>query len=230
MEVSEITAEEKKRRAGEYAASLVSNGESIGLGTGSTIHHFLIRLGGRVMDEELTINCVPTSFDTEILATKLGIPLLNLNLLTRLDLAVDGADQVDTNGFSIKGRGGAMTREKVVASAAERFVLIVDDSKMVDTLSAPVPVEVLPFAHSLVAEKIKALGGEPEMRQAVKKDGPVVTDNGNLILDVNFGEITDPKDLSSALSRIPGVVEHGIFEWVDTIVVGKKSGIEKIER
>ncbi|AUV83426.1 ribose 5-phosphate isomerase A [Salinigranum rubrum] len=218
-----------KRRAGESAAALVEPGMTVGLGTGSTAAHAIRRLGERVADG-LDIEGVPTSFDSRQRARDAGIPLRALEDVDTIDLAIDGADQVADFAL-VKGGGAAHAREKLVDTAAERFVVVVDSSKQADVLSHPVPVEVLPVAHSVVAGTVRDAGGEPSLRRADRKDGPVVTDNGNLVLDCEFGDIAEPTALARTLSEMPGVVEHGLFVGsADEVHVGTDSGVRVLER
>jgi len=219
-----------KRLAGEAAAELVKSGMVVGLGTGSTVAWTILRLGARVREEGLRFLGVPTSFQAENLAIASGITLTTLNVHPVLDLAIDGADQVDRRMFVIKGGGAAHTREKVVACSAERFVIVADESKYVEKLTWPVPVEVLPFAARLVERRLRELGGAPELRLGKMKDGPVITDNGNFVMDVDFGAIEDPEGLAARLCGIPGVVEHGIFDNLDELYLARKDGVEVIKR
>jgi ribose 5-phosphate isomerase A len=213
-----------KRRAGESAADLAGDGMTVGLGTGSTAAHAIRALGAAV-DAGLQIEGVPTSFAARELARESGVPLVALDEVERVDLAIDGADRV-AGGDLVKGGGAAHAREKVVDAAADRFVVVVDPSKEAEVLDRPVPVEVLPDARSTVARRVRELGGDPELRAAERKDGPVVTDNGNLVLDCDFGAIDDPAELSTALSATPGVVEHGLFVGLaDEVHVGRQDGV-----
>jgi ribose 5-phosphate isomerase A len=222
-------SDEAKRRAGESAAALVEPGTTVGLGTGSTAAHAIRRLGERVA-EGLDVVGVPTSFDSRQRAREAGIPLRALDDVDHIDLAIDGADQVADFDL-VKGGGAAHAREKLVDTTAERFVVVVDPSKRADVLSHPVPVEVLPVAHGLVADAVRDEGGDPSLRRAERKDGPVVTDNGNLVLDCDFGDITAPATLARTLSALPGVVEHGLFVGTaDEIHVGTESGVRVRER
>jgi ribose 5-phosphate isomerase A len=222
-------SDEAKRRAGESAATLVEPGMTVGLGTGSTAAHAIRRLGDRVADG-LDIVGVPTSFQSRERARNAGIPLRGLDEVDAVDVAIDGAD-AEADFQLIKGGGAAHAREKVVDSAAERFVVVVDPSKRVERLARPVPVEVLPDAHPVVASGIRDAGGEPTLRAAVEKDGPVVTDNGNLVLDCDFGPIDEPAALARTLDAVPGVVEHGLFvDLADEIHVGTDAGVTVHER
>jgi ribose 5-phosphate isomerase A len=216
--------DEQKRRAGESAAALVTDGMTVGLGTGSTAAH-AIRALGRAADDGLDVRGVPTSFASRQLAREVGVPLVSLDEVETIDLAIDGADQAAC-GDLIKGGGAAHAREKVVATAADRFVAVVDPSKEAAALDRPIPVEVLPDARTTVARSVRDRDGEPTLRAAERKDGPVVTDNGNLVLDCDFGELVDPDPLAAALSSLPGVVEHGLFVGMaDEIHVGTDDGV-----
>lgn len=217
--------EEAKRRAGERAAATVEDDTTVGLGTGSTAAYAIEALGRRVADG-LCIRGIPTSLQARRLAREAGITLTSLDAIETIDLAIDGADQV-ADGTLVKGGGGAHAREKVVDAAAETFLVVVDASKVVETLDHPVPVEVLPFAIDTVTDAIAVRGGDPTLRKAERKDGPVVTDNGNLLLDCDFGSIPDPGTLASDLSQIPGVVDHGLFvDLADTVYVGHDDGVD----
>jgi ribose 5-phosphate isomerase A len=216
-------SDEAKRRAGERAAAAVDDGMVVGLGTGSTAA-YAIRDLGRQVDAGLDIRGIPTSFQSRDLAREGGIPLTTLDDATP-DVAIDGADQV-ADGDCIKGGGAAQAREKLVDAAADRLLIVADPTKEADTLDAPVPVEVLPDARTTVADAVREAGGDPTLRAAERKDGPVVTDNGNLVLDCAFGEIEDPASLATTLAPIPGVVEHGLFvDLADAIYVGSEDGV-----
>ncbi|HNQ54379.1 MAG TPA: ribose-5-phosphate isomerase RpiA [Methanothrix sp.] len=219
-----------KKAAGEAAADLVESGMAVGLGTGSTVAWTIRRLGERTREEGLEFLGVPTSFQAESLAIECGIRLTTLNQHPVLDLAIDGADQVDHRLYVIKGGGAAHTREKVVACSAQQFVVVADESKYAKHLSHPVPVEVLPFALRPVERQLQELGGRPVLRLGKMKDGPVITDNGNIVLDVDYGRIEEPVELGARMSRIPGLVEHGIFENLDELYLARGSGVERIKR
>ena len=221
-------SDEAKRRAGESAAGLVKPGMTVGLGTGSTAGH-AIRLLGKRVAEGLDVTGVPTSFQSRERAREAGVPLRALDEVDGIDLAIDGADQVA--GFDlVKGGGAAHAREKAVDSFAERFVVVADPTKRADVLSHPVPVEVLPDAHTVVSRAVREAGGEPSLRRADRKDGPVVTDNGNLVLDCDFGELPEPATLAGTLAEVPGVVEHGLFVGMaDEVHVGERGGVTVLE-
>lgn len=215
---------EPKRAAGESAAREIADGMVVGLGTGSTAAAAIRYLGKRV-DAGLDIEGIPTSYQSRALAHEVGIPLTGLAEATP-DIAIDGADQV-ANGNLLKGGGAAHAREKVVDAAADRFLVVVDITKRAERLDRPVPVEVLPDARPTVAAAVERLGGEPRLRQATRKDGPVVTDNGNLVLDCAFGAVDAPAALAAALDGVPGVVAHGLFvDLADEIHVGTDDGVD----
>ncbi|KZN25209.1 ribose 5-phosphate isomerase A [Haladaptatus sp. R4] len=218
-------SDEAKRNAGESAAEAVEDGMVVGLGTGSTAAH-AIRALGRMVDAGLDIRGIPTSFQSRQLAQEEGIPLTDLDSVETVDVAIDGADQFAGDDL-IKGGGGAHAREKIVDGTAERFLVVADPSKAGERLTHPVPLEVLPAARTTVGDEVRRLGGEPSLREAAHKDGPVVTDNGNLVLDCEFGAIDSPAELACELSAIPGVVEHGLFVGMaDEIHVGTDDGVE----
>lgn len=213
-----------KRRAGESAADLIGDGAVVGLGTGSTAA-WAIRSLGEAVDAGLDVRGIPTSYQSRELAIEAGIPLTSLDVVETVDVAIDGADEV-AGRVLLKGGGAAHAREKIIDSAAERFVVVVDHSKLVETVSGPVPLEVLPDARPVVERTVADLGGEPTLRDATAKDGPVVTDNGNLVVDCSFGTIDAPRDLAGTLSALPGVVEHGLFvDCVDEVHVGTTDGV-----
>jgi ribose 5-phosphate isomerase A len=191
-------------------------------------------LGDRLKSGELKdIKGVPTSFQASVLAKQYGIPLTTLDEVNRIDIAIDGADEVDPQHNLIKGGGAAHTREKVVDSLAEQFIVVVDSSKLVDRLGSTfaVPVEVLPMAIAPVMRAVQKLGGKPELRMGVKKDGPVITDQGNMVLDVQFDQIADPAELEKTLNNIPGVLENGLFVGVaDLVLVGEIQNDQPVVR
>jgi ribose 5-phosphate isomerase A len=211
-----------KQLVGISAADRVQSGMVIGLGTGSTTAFAIARLGERLNTGELTgIVGIPTSFQASVLAKKYGVPLTTLDEVNKIDVAIDGADEVDPHKNLIKGGGAAHTREKVIDSLAEQFIVVVDQSKLVQKLGStfPVPVEVLPMAVTPVTRALEKLGGKPELRMGVKKDGPVITDQGNMVLDVTFTDIADPQNLELTINNIPGVLENGLFVGVAHIIL-----------
>ncbi|NOZ82266.1 MAG: ribose-5-phosphate isomerase RpiA [Euryarchaeota archaeon] len=225
--------EKLKRMAAESAAELVQDGDVVGLGTGSTARHVLMVLQERVKREKLRITGIPTSSDTRILAAKLGLELGTLEEHPELDIAIDGADQLTERLELIKGGGGALFREKVVACCAKRFVVVADESKLCERLSMPVPVEVLPFAWKPVELALRRAGAlEVRLRTGSGKAGPVLTDNGNYILDVDFGRIEQPERLEAEIAKIVGVVECGIFcpALVSEVHLGTRDGVRVLRR
>jgi ribose 5-phosphate isomerase A len=231
MEKKAEALEQAKRAAGYRAADMIEEGMVVGLGTGSTVYFAIQRLSERVKGG-LTITGIPTSFQTALRAREAGIPLTNLDENPVVDIAIDGADEVDPNLRLIKGRGAAHLREKCVAAAARHFVVVVDEQKMVKKLgNAAVPVEVLPFAVTPVLEQLRGLGCEPVIREAVRKDGPVITDNGNFIVDCKFSAIASPERLEAALAAIPGVIESGLFCGFvkkTTVIIGGQKKVKII--
>ncbi|MFM7405963.1 MAG: ribose-5-phosphate isomerase RpiA [Cuspidothrix sp.] len=214
-----------KQEVGKAAANLVKSGSIVGLGTGSTTAYTIQYLGERLKSGELKdIVGIPTSFQSEVLAKEYGVPLTALDAVDHIDIAIDGADEVDPHKNLIKGGGAAHTREKVVDYLAAQFIVVVDSGKLVEKLGSvfAVPVEVIPMALTPVTNAIKALGGKPELRMGVKKAGPVITDQGNMVLDVTFDSIDDPVNLEKTLNNIPGVLENGIFvNCADVVLVGE---------
>jgi ribose 5-phosphate isomerase A len=227
-----VNAGELKRQAGEYAVdAYVRSGMTLGLGTGTSAAAMLEALAGRLADGRLSdIAGVPTSRATAQACDRLGIPLTTLDERPQLDLAIDGADEIDPRLRLIKGLGGAHLREKVVASAADRMVVVADESKLVDRLGerAPLPVEVLEFAIAVCRRRLQQLGWRPQLRTA---DGrPFVTDEGNLILDCRRDDWSDPEALAAALDGIPGLVEHGFFlGYAEAAVVAAASGVRVLQ-
>ncbi|MEM1241722.1 MAG: ribose-5-phosphate isomerase RpiA [Cyanobacteria bacterium P01_H01_bin.26] len=214
-----------KQEVGRAAAAQVKSGSIVGLGTGSTTAFAIQFIGERLAAGEITdVVGIPTSFQASVLAKKHGIPLTTLDEAPRIDIAIDGADEVDPQQNLIKGGGAAHTREKVVDGLAARFVVVVDSSKLVDKLGSTfaLPVEVLPMAVAPVTRALEALGGKPELRMGVNKDGPVITDQGNMVLDVTMAGIEDPAELEKTINNIPGVLENGLFVGLaDEVLIGE---------
>ncbi|OLP18143.1 ribose 5-phosphate isomerase A [Leptolyngbya sp. 'hensonii'] len=214
-----------KQEVARVAAARVQSGMIVGLGSGSTAALMIQYVGERLQSGDLKdVTGVPTSFQGTVLAKQYGIPLVTLDDIDHIDLAIDGADEVDPQHNLIKGGGAAHTREKIVDSMANQFIVVVDSSKLVDRLGSTfkVPVEVIPVAVTPVMRLIEKLGGKPELRMAVKKAGPVITDQGNMVVDVKFTAIDDPAEMEKTLNNIPGVLENGIFVGVtDLVLVGE---------
>ena len=225
--------EQVKKNAALQAVKHVRDGFVVGLGSGSTAAYAVEEIGKRVRKEKWQVLGVPTSHQAFMLAVRCGIPITTLDEHPKLDLTIDGADQIDKELNLIKGMGGALTKEKIVASAAKQFIVVADETKLAQRLGTnqPVPVEVLPFAVSTVMQRMREMGGKPTLREGKAKIGPVVTDNGNFIVDVDFGPIRAPRELGSQLKMIPGVVETGLFvEMADIVYVGKPKTVERLER
>jgi ribose 5-phosphate isomerase A len=225
--------EEVKKKAALEAVKHVRDGYVIGLGSGSTAAYAIKEIGKLIQQKSLQVLGVPTSYQAMELATRCNIRLTTLREHPQLDLTIDGADQIDPQLNLIKGMGGALTREKIVASASKRVLIVADERKLVKKLGMnhPVPLEVLPFATSVVMSKIKRMKGRPRLRETSGKVGPLVTDNGNFILDVDFGPIDDPCLLNARLKSIPGIVETGIFvDMADMVFVGTRTMIQKFKK
>lgn len=229
------TADDRKRAAALKALDLVQPGMIVGLGTGSTAAHFVKALGEKVR-AGLKITGVPTSAAAEALARDARIPLAALDDVAQVDLTIDGADEADRAFRLIKGGGAALLREKIVASASRRMVAIMDDSKLVDPLGAfPLPVEIVSFAHRTtmrrVADAAVAAGCQGNFIRLRGGDAhPVLTDNGNLLADIDCQAIPDPEGLATALSAIPGVVEHGLFIGICAqLIIGTAEGVDIID-
>lgn len=212
-----------KELAGRRAAEHVESGMRVGLGSGSTVFYTIIALGER----ELDVQCVATSERTARIAAEVGLEVVPPDVARHLDVAVDGADEVDAHFNLIKGGGGAHAREKVVAAMADRFLVVVDEAKLVQTLGAfALPLEVLPFAPEVVAEDVMELGA----RQVIRRQEP--SDNGNVLLDAAFGRIEDPEALAARLAAVPGLVAHGLFpcEMVERVIVAGTEGVRELIR
>ena len=228
-----------KQAVAEAAVEQFRDGMIVGLGSGSTAALMIQGLGQRLASGQLKdIVGVTTSFQGEVLAAELGIPLLSLNAVDRIDLAIDGADEVDPAFQLIKGGGACHVQEKLVAARADRFIVVVDSTKLVDRLNLGflLPVEVLPGAWRQVQQQLTGMDGAAELRMAQRKAGPVVTDQGNLVLDVRFnGGIADPVALEREINNIPGVLENGLFvNLADDVLVGEVSdgvaGVRSLEK
>ena len=226
--------EELKKAVAKEALKFIDDDMIVGLGTGSTTAHFIRYLGRMIMEGDLEdVYGIPTSYQARLLALESGVPVVGLDEVDAIDIAVDGADEVDPHLNLIKGRCAALTMEKIIEYRAGTFLVLVDESKLVERLGQkmPVPIEVIPAAWRPIAEELEVFNATAELRMASKKDGPVVTDNGNFILDAHFPKIEDPLDLEIELNNIPGVVENGIFaDIADIVLVGTREGVKRLER
>jgi len=225
---------EAKKKAALEAVKHVKDGFVVGLGSGSTAAFAIKAIAEKIKSEKLSVMGIPTSYQAFLLAVESGVPVTTLDEHPKIDVAIDGADQITPELNLIKGMGAALAREKIVAAASKVNIIIADQHKKVKLLGEEdqsVPIEVLPFAISLVKQKIINVGGKPVLREGKGKLGPVITDNGNAILDSYFGEIADPANLEIKIKMIPGVVESGLFvRLTDIAYVGSVSAVEKIER
>ena len=216
----------EKQTAAHAAVKLVQSGEVVGLGSGSTATHVVRFLAERIQSEALRIVGIPTSQQTRQLAEQLNIPLTTLDQTQEIDITLDGADEIDQDLNLIKGGGGALLREKIIASASRRLIIVADSTKAVARLGKfPLPVEVITFAQALIAERIRALGAQVSLRRH-PGGHPYITDEGHHILDCSFGEIPDPPQLAGRLRAFPGVVEHGLFiGMAEMALIGKDGQI-----
>ncbi|TLS37954.1 ribose-5-phosphate isomerase RpiA [Pseudalkalibacillus caeni] len=221
---------EPKKLAGEKAVDYIENNMVIGLGTGSTVYWTIRHLALRVK-AGLHIKAIPTSMSTARLAEQLGIPLASFTEIDRLDLTIDGADEVSPDLNLIKGGGGALLREKIVAYASERLIIVADSSKQVASLGKfPLPVEITPFGWENTCKQVMLLGCE-SLTLREKDERPFVTDNGNYIADCKFGRIDSPDLLEKSLNAIPGVVENGLFvNMADQVIIGTEKGTNIVEK
>ena len=224
---------ELKKQAGYWAADQVMMGDTVGVGTGSTVYFFIERLAQRVRDEGLKIRAITTSFQSSCLCAELGIPVLDITSVKYVDIAVDGADNIDPELDLIKGGGAAQTLEKIVAAMAKKYIIIADESKSVEYLGQTfmLPVEVLPRALNLVGNKLEEMGLEYNLRMGKAKDGPVVTDNGNFVIDIKLQAPYNKAELNSKITMIPGVVETGFFiGYAQTVCLACKDGLKFLNR
>ena len=226
--------ETAKKNAAVEAVKQIKDGYVVGLGSGSTAAYAIEEIGRKMKREKLRVQGVPTSYQAFMIAVQQGIPITTLEEQPTLDVTIDGADQIDPDLNLIKGMGGALAREKIVASSSKNLVIIADETKKVKALGEnnhPIPVEALPFAASLVKRKLRELGATPTLREGKGKVGPVVTDNGNIIIDAQFGPISNPARLEPKIRAIPGTVETGLFiQMTSTAYIGNRSGTEKLLR
>jgi ribose 5-phosphate isomerase A len=221
-----------KEFVAQHAANQIESGMIVGLGTGSTANCFIEALAHRYREEGLEIQTVASSVVSSIKARQQGLPILALEQLTRLDVYVDGADEVAPDLTLLKGRGADLVREKILARASTSFWVLIDPGKWVDRIGAkyPIPVEVIPFAWQLVKQSVESLGGKAELRQNAAKDGLIVTSHGSLVLDAVFPEDIDSQTLNTLLNDIPGIVEHGIFGNLASAIFCADNGQVKEKR
>ncbi|PNX48857.1 MAG: ribose 5-phosphate isomerase A [Thermoplasmata archaeon M11B2D] len=222
--------QEMKKQAAEKAVQYIEDGMTIGLGTGSTVEYAIKKIG-EMIKTGLHIEGVPTSLKTKRLAMELKIPLIEFDDRTEIDITIDGADEVDSNLNLIKGGGGALTREKIIAYHSKKVIIIVDETKIVKGLGCDcaLPVEVTKFGWSATKKIIEGLGCTAELRKIM--DEAFITDNQNYILDCEFGKIADPEALEKEINNIPGVLENGLFIGLaDEVIVGSKQGMMTLER
>ena len=224
--------EEAKSKAASAAVKHVEDGFIVGLGSGSTAAYAIEAIGERIRSECLNVMGIPTSYQAFLLAVKNGISVTTLEEHPTIDLTIDGADQVDQKLNLIKGMGAALAREKIVASASKQNIIIADENKKVQILGEnnhPVPVEVLPFALSFVKRSLEDINGRPVVRETKGKVGPVITDNGNIIIDAFLGSLNDAAYVDRELNMIPGVVANGLFVGsTDIVYVGTRTSVEKL--
>lgn len=212
-----------KLNASKGALEEVKTGMVLGLGSGTTVKYFIELLGQR--EDKDSFTCITTSFDSKWIALKNGLKVVELDQVEKIDLAVDGADVATRIGL-LKGGGGALTLEKIVAYNAERFIVIVDESKIKENLQGKVVIEVLPKSYSVVMKKLEGMGFHPKVRIASEKLGPTISDNGNFLLDVEM-EIINPKEMEKELNFIPGIMDNGIFTKFDKIIIGNEKGFRE---
>ncbi|MGP3667970.1 MAG: ribose 5-phosphate isomerase A [Candidatus Bathyarchaeota archaeon] len=218
--------EDAKKRAAEVAVKNVKDGWVIGLGSGTTVEYVVSALGKRSKEEELKVYVVPSSYQIFYKALEEGLHIVTLDEYPCLELTIDGADEVDKNLNLVKGGGGALTREKIIGYASKKYIIVVDETKLVDNLGfkSPIPVEVLPFALPIILKELKK-SFNVKVRESPGKVGPTITDNGNFIVDVYCGIVENPEAFNFKLKSIPGVVETGLFlNMTDLVYVGKKDG------
>jgi ribose 5-phosphate isomerase A len=225
MDISEMN----KKIAGEKAADFVKTGMAIGLGSGSTVYWTIKKLG-ELVKAGLQVKCIPSSMLTEKWAREFGIPLTDFSKEEKLDLTIDGADEIDPNFNLIKGGGGALLREKIVCASSSKVIIIVDHSKVVSQLGKfALPIEVVPFGWKITARKIAGLGCIPALRK--NGDAVFITDNGNYILDCKFPSIPDPETTDKTLKLLVGVVETGLFTGMtDKVIIGKENQVKIVEK
>lgn len=230
MKVKRSGNRKKKKEVAGRASDLVEDSMVLGLGTGSTVGYLIKKLGKKIEKEDISLKAICSSFETKKRAIEANIQVTSFEQVKEIDLAIDGADQVDEDMNLIKGGGAAHLREKVLAIYSEEFVCIIDDTKFSDALDIPVPSEVLPFSHKPVLNKLEEIGVKASIRGSEEKDGPIISDNGNFIIDTDFGEIKEPRKLSDELKEITGLLEHGIFTGLaDKVLIAREDNVKLLE-
>lgn len=224
-----MTTDDAIEALSPQALKLIKNNFVIGLGSGRTATAIVKLLSDHIRKNKFSVKVVPTSLQIKMEAEKGGLPIIEADQISHVDLVFDGADQIDAKGNMIKGGGGALLREKILISIAKKVVIIADESKFVKKLKRSVPVEVHPFARNTAAIQIRKYGGKPHIR-LLERGYPFVTENGNIILDCDFGEISNPRELATKIIEIPGVIEVGIFPKPDIIYKAKENGKYKVLR
>lgn len=219
-----MSKEEAIIKMGEQAAQKIQDNQFVGLGSGSAVAAFVNALGKRIEEEKIEVHGIPTSMQIEIIAQNNGIILESPSIIPKIDIVVDGADEIDKNYVMIKGGGGAHYREKIMIEAAKESIIVADSSKYVDVITWPVPLEITEFSRFFIEEQIKKHGGNPIIR-TLNKGYPLFTQNGNLVIDAHFGKISEPKKLEQLLLNIPGIIENGIFSMkIDTFFRANEDG------
>lgn len=218
-----MTTDDAIKALSPQALKLIKNNFVIGLGSGRAATAIVKLLSGHIKKNKFSVKAVPTSLQIKMEAEKGGIPIIEADQISHIDLVFDGADQIDAKGNMVKGGGGALLREKILASIAKKVVIIADESKFVKILDRSIPVEVHPFARNIVDIQIRKHGGKPHVR-LLERGYPFVTENGNIILDCDFGKIANPRELAAKIIEIPGVIEVGIFPKPDIIYKAKEDG------
>ncbi len=233
MKVNLDAVQQAKKNAALEAVKHVKDDFIVGLGSGTTVAFAIEAIGERIKNEHIKVLGIPSSYQAFQLAVQYGVPITTLDEHPKIDVTIDGADQITPELNLIKGMGAALVREKIVATSSRFNVIIADENKRVKVLgenNQAVPIEVLPFALSLVKKKISELGGDPAVREGKGKLGPIITDNGNMIIDAVFGLIEKPQELATKVKMIPGVVETGIFvNLTDLVYIATPNKVEKIE-
>ncbi len=228
-----MSTAEKKQAAANEAAAYIKDGMKIGIGTGSTINMLSVALKKRIDEEGINVTCVAPSFDSKLFCEKIGLPLADITSVDKLDIVFDGADEVDDNLNGIKGGGASQTMEKILAGLAKKYVFVIDDSKKVKRIGekTPVPIEVIPAAWRLVRNSLIEMGFSPEIRIAKDKDGPVVTDNGNYVIDIMISENDDVAKINREIKLLPGALETALFVDIASVAcIGTDDGVNVIVR